>query len=762
MATNTQTSLAQRPPTSIFAPSTNQTMKREATTSVPAPRIRQYKEFLTPALHRRFVNAAALSLVLCWVDATYLSTSFLSRSGLLWSWFPFGPTGIRALLLFAPCLAVFIVRVANMHAGVYNASSDAAVLMARFSGLSGIGNAVHTVGWYVWSGWFFGEVFIWSQSAASPELGWVDYGQAYERPRLNENPIFLRCLYLVLSLAQATLHLLRDYDLINLENEEHVEHRHNPFVAYLGVPASMMERLPVALRRLAEQSGAILNHIMQLTLVGTIMHLPLYYLLFRRSAWEWSYSIVGSVFSKLPESAPPTGLVHLTTLINQALSTSFMLATLWEVSNVAFTAIVTQPPLKKGVPFTSEMKDSRGAVVSRSRDPNASLLTGLRSKKPVPKAFAFWELYIICTSFEARRKTIYTEVDRAGGNTWSQICKLCLAEISAVKTNVEAAIDPATYKAKLLAEAEKKKQQDALAAETKERSVGLRKIADQTVQTNANLFAKSRRDNSLGDLTRSIGQNPGAANPVSPHVRKAIQWTADAVLDQADQQRLAAANVSSIPGLLGRILQSQYTVRFLQTPLGAPFRQTLQRRLSSAVFGRGESGKGNFIHAVKILERLIMCSLQEDQYGSVQTDVAEVVRTLTATVLLMEKFVNQARPHWSDVERPRTSAERGEIALVLSVLKQSLEQIVLGFGEYADALGLSLKEIREANEAAVIPPTRASIEAAPERRTEPVAERDRRTERPAVRERRTDGYYREGLARRPEMEKVERSRRHRE
>lgn len=774
MATNTQTSLAQRPPINIFAPSTNHTMKRDATMAAPTPRIRLYKEFLTPALHRRFVSAAAVTLVLCWADATFLSSSFFSGAGLLWSWFPLGPTGIRAVLLFAPCLAVFIVRVANMHVGTYNASSDAAALLGRFSGVSGIGSALHTVGWYIWSGWFFGEVYLWSRSGARPELGWVDHGQTYERPRLNENPIFLRCLYLLLSLAQAALHLLRDYDSIQLQSDEHPAQRHNPFVVYFGVPAGAMEKLPLAVRRLAEQSGSILSHVMQLTLVGTIMHLPLYFTIFRGWAWEWTYSIGRIYFRQLPESAAPTGLVYPPTLIAQALTTSFMLATLWEVSNVAFTAIVTQPPLKKGVPLTSEVKDSRGVILSRSRDPNGSLLTGLKSKKPVPKAFAFWELYIICTSFESRRKTIYAEVDRAGGNTWSQICKLCLAEIATVRTRVEAAIDPAAYKAKLLAEAEKKKQQEAPIDDTKERPIGLQKIADQKVQTNADVFAKSRRDHSIGNLTKSIGQNPGAANPVSPHARKMLQWTADAVLDREEQQRLAPSNVSSISKLLERLLQSQYTVHFLQSPFGAPFRQTLQRRLSSAVFGHGESGKGTFLHAVQILEKLVMSSLQEDQYGSVQNDVAEVVRTLTGTIVLMEKFINEATPHWSDVEQPRASFEKGEVVEVLDVLKHSLQQIVLGFGEYASALGLSLKEVREAKEAAVIPPTRAQLEAPPdrpteqaagrERRPEQISDRQRRAERPGGRERRTDGgvEYRERDLRRPEMEQVERPRRRRE
>ncbi|MGG6495946.1 UNVERIFIED_CONTAM: nucleoporin NDC1, partial [Bacteroidetes bacterium 56_B9] len=91
----------------------------------------------------------------------------------------------------------------------------------------------------------------------------------------------------------------------------------------------------------------------------------------------------------------------------------------------------------------------RGVILHKSKDPNGSLLTGLKSKRETNKSFALWELYLITTQFESRRKTIYTEVDRAGGSTWSQVCNLCLAEISGVQQRIEEEIAPAEYKKKL-------------------------------------------------------------------------------------------------------------------------------------------------------------------------------------------------------------------------------------------------------------------------------------------------------------------------
>lgn len=646
-----------------------------------------------------------------------------------------------------------------MHAGNYTASSDAGALLGRCSGARGLASVLHTAGWYLWSGWFFGEVWIWSQSGRRVELGWVDPGREYERARLNENPIFLRCLWVLVSLVQTGMHLVRDVDLVEIPQVEKREKKMGgSLVVQLGVPESVVEKLPLGVRALMEQMGTIINRT-GLLVFSTIffVHFPLYYILFRQTAWKWAYSIASTFFRQLPDSAPPSGLQHFPTLLGQAIYTSAMLVFLWEVSNTAFTAIVAQPPLKKREPLTSEIKDARGVVLHRSRDPNGSLLTGLKSKKPVPKAFAFWELYLICTTFESRRQTIYTEVDRAGGSTWSQICTLCLAEISTVKTRVEAAIDPIAFTKKLQEEAERRKQHENLIAQTEEQAGGLKRIADQGVLRDMDVFVKRPREiiPSIGEFTKSIGEHPGAANPVSPHARKVVQWTADAVLSKEEQQRLAELSASTGRGILERLVPRQYLVQFLRTPLGAPFRQTMERKLTSAVFGKGESGKGIFIHSVKILEKLIMASLTEDRYGSVQKDIAEVVRTLTSTIVLMEKYVKEAQPHWSDVER--RGGGKGEVVECLEVLKRSLEQIVLGFGEYADTLGLSLKEVREAREAAVVVvPQRGAIEDS-QRGKKQVTGSERRMEQVALRERRTDGRVE-----RVEMEQVERTRRRRE
>lgn len=90
-----------------------------------------YKDSLTPALHRRFTRAAGIALLTCYVESVCIADksscmsstqSFLiwtsstnSLSIVIWSWFPLGPAGIRTLLLFISALAVFVLRVAQLH-----------------------------------------------------------------------------------------------------------------------------------------------------------------------------------------------------------------------------------------------------------------------------------------------------------------------------------------------------------------------------------------------------------------------------------------------------------------------------------------------------------------------------------------------------------------------------------------------------------------------------------------------------------------------
>ena len=89
-----------------------------------------YRDFLTPALHKRFSSAALITLVVCYAEAILIADKSSCELGshiqeclrfdiltVFWFWFPIGPAGIRALLIFISVLSVFVLRVAQLHLG---------------------------------------------------------------------------------------------------------------------------------------------------------------------------------------------------------------------------------------------------------------------------------------------------------------------------------------------------------------------------------------------------------------------------------------------------------------------------------------------------------------------------------------------------------------------------------------------------------------------------------------------------------------------
>lgn len=133
-------------------------------------RARPYRDFLTPALHRRFTSASLLALGICYVDAVWMAewnSAFeaivkLDRTNHhtdIWQWLPVGYTGIRTLLLFISAFVVFILRVSRTHAGTRATTSPFETLLKELFDVS----TYLTFVWYILSAWVFSEVYIWGR-----------------------------------------------------------------------------------------------------------------------------------------------------------------------------------------------------------------------------------------------------------------------------------------------------------------------------------------------------------------------------------------------------------------------------------------------------------------------------------------------------------------------------------------------------------------------------------------------------------------------
>jgi nucleoporin NDC1 len=530
-------------------------------------------------------------------------------------------------------------------------------------------NGWHTLAWYLYSAVFFGEVYIWSR-AEGAGLEWVDKGREYERTRVNENPVFLRAVFVCMAVAQTALHLSRGEDRVPIPaNDE------DPIAVHQREQELSRWRIPSSVIELWEKIPMIGGRVVKLALPGFAFTLPIYFILLRPWFWPYFYAVTRTFFRSLPPTARPTGLQHMPTLGWQALTSSFMLISLWELSNAAFTIFVARPPLAKSgaEPLTSGQA---------SKDPNGSLLTGMKSKKEVPRTFAFWELSLICQFFEPRRKTIYTEVDRANGATWTQISKLCLDEITAIQIRIKdfqsmssqpaPAPVPAPSHAALMPPSQQPEP------------LGMPKIADRGVVPNGALTTNPPKsfERTVGEVAKSLGQSPNAHSPLVPRAKRALEWSSEHGLNRANLDTQASGLVTSL----------------MATPVGEPLRRTFARRVKAVVLGAPFSHAPTIVHASRALCTLCSKSLKEDDYGQVAQLIALVIRTYVETITAIESFVRELKPHWSDVNFAPRDREVREVKAVVAELRLGLEEVVLAFGEYAGSVGVSKKELREARE----------------------------------------------------------------
>ncbi|KAL1968821.1 hypothetical protein VTN77DRAFT_1182 [Rasamsonia byssochlamydoides] len=647
-----------------------------------APKIRPYRRILTSSLHRRFVHASALALLVDYVVAFAIGV----KSSFLWSWFPIGICGLRALLLFISSLSVFILRVGQIHVGPRTTNSP----LATFRRLFPL-HIIQTIGWYLFSAWWFSEIYVWS-APQSADLGWVKPGRLNERTTLNERPIYFHCYHLLLALMQAAIHLYSDYDRLYIP------------VAKRTREAADQQTHPVdsVLKRIQH---ALVKSVLDSFTRGVLMAVacPLIYLLFlRHTAWRYTLYFA-KLFWNLPRAAAaPPGRVPsvIFSMFPKQVASGACLVFLWQTSNLFFSVFIAQKPLKRGQPLTTETKD-----------PTGSLINGLKARKEVVKTFAFWELCFISQRFPDRRKTIFSDIDREGGPAWTQILNASIETIKGITTRINEYKNPPT-------------SATAKATAPPPKIQTLPRLTEPPKQDN--IFAPSPKGTSrhekFGETISATAKSYGGSADWTPiaraKARDVLNQASNAVLSPERKQKLlgSSAEMKLLTGPSGTPPSSvsapfPFIAPILRSPAGKPFRQTYDRRLRGIVLGAPHGELCPIIDAIESLTRLLVASLAEDPYGKVQADFPTVVRLFTDTIMTLEDFMRGGLDvHWTDVTFPPPSDPSAqeqarrvpEVDIVLDTLKSSLADLLAAFKPYLGDVGLKGKDLRLAREAAGI------------------------------------------------------------
>ncbi|KAL4937538.1 hypothetical protein BDV06DRAFT_226845 [Aspergillus oleicola] len=648
-----------------------------------APKPRPYRRILTSALHRRFVHASALSILVCYAISVLIG----DKSSLFWALFPIGSCGIRTVLLFISPLAIFVLRVGQMHLG--SRTTGSAIHTARYLFPLHI---LQTFGWYLFSAWWFSEVYKWS-SPISAHLEWVKRPSPHERATLNERPIYVYTYHLLLAVAQSVAHLYYDYDCIPVtvakRPADGTEQKTHPTKS---ISQRIQAGLPQVLR----------DGIMRSSIVAAIC--PVAYIFFlRRRAWGYTMSMA-KLFWDFPRSAAdPPGLILPVKplLVGRTMFSGALLVICWQTTNLFFSIFLSQEPLKRGQPLTAEAKD-----------PNGSLLNGLKAKKETVRAYAFWELCFISQQFPDRRKAIFSDIDRDGGSAWTQILQSATEVITGISARINAhTATPAGSKPS--------------PAATKSDPVlhTLPRLTDPVQE--GNIFAASPKSTSAqGKLTdgfsstlRSLGESPDWTPKARARARGVFDRASSSLLSPERKQRLLASSqdlkllTGSAPaGSAQPENINPFLANLLRSPIiGSLIRQPYARRLSAIVLGSPTASLSSIIDAIESLTALLIASLNEDPYGKVQSDVPAIVRLFTETTVTLETFAHGGLDvHWADASFPPSSdpaaqdaARRvDDVELVIESLKGSLSSLLQAFAPYFRDIGLVGKGLREAREAA--------------------------------------------------------------
>jgi nucleoporin NDC1 len=212
----------------------------------------------------------------------------------------------------------------------------------------------------------FSEIYIWSASKDA-DLNRIKLIPRTDRITLNEKPIYLTSFLFFLALAQTGFHLYEDYDRIDMPVvKTKPKNSTEPAAKIIHPAVQLRARIP----ELAQKS--IKRSVTVATMAPFLYSIPLgiYPYSVRQCAWSFTRSWA-KIFWSLPKSSslPTNRPFHWSVLLATVVA-GFLVTMLWEVGNAAFSIYVAQEPLKGDRPITFE-----------SRDPNGSLLTGLKGKK---------------------------------------------------------------------------------------------------------------------------------------------------------------------------------------------------------------------------------------------------------------------------------------------------------------------------------------------------------------------------------------------
>lgn len=260
---------------------------------------------------------------------------------------------MRAFFFFLCGIAIVVLRISQFHPGLR--TSDSAFL--TFFGYALKFQTIETVFTYAASAYFFSQLYLWTQPEDSG-LEWITKFMT-DRARLNEKPLFLTTHLVLLGVYQALQHLFYDVDQMFLGTAR----PQNAGQAEDGDSATQFRRFRDALPLMA------IDTINQST-AGLVISAVIYPIFLRGTLWKINMMFMRPFYNLPRTNMVPSTLPYSLSSLFTCWRVSLMLLAVISGANTAYSLFSVKSPLKNGKPLTSD-----------SKDPNGSLLNGLKNKK---------------------------------------------------------------------------------------------------------------------------------------------------------------------------------------------------------------------------------------------------------------------------------------------------------------------------------------------------------------------------------------------
>ena len=606
---------------------------------------RPYRRYLNSALHTRFVQAAGIALLWHFCLAVLAGDWYSSVPALFWSivsiW-----TVLKALLFWFSSLLVFVLlQIANLKIGRRCTPSNWTSI--RLTALSKATYWIPIV--YAASAWWFCEVFVFT-SPISKELGWIINGGYGSPDRLNERPIYLRMLFLVLAFMHSALHIFYDYSTIPLTIDGTAREGQNK-----TIPARLLDNAPSILKTAGIAAGAASS-------LGPF----LYNGVFRSTLWSWHITWAKLFASIARSEAVPPDSLYVGEIMLSAFVWSALLSVTWQLNFHLFDALMPQEPTVHTKPLSAA-----------SKDPNGTLLHGMKAKLDLTKTFTFWEFDLIANKHFERRKDIFSDFDRPSQPAvFIQMLHAGLDVVKSVQARMTELTTPQT---------------PAPVTNPQNISVDdkdvqrLPKILPNARAINAPIFQQgSNPSGSLAERAGTYVANEAkifgsSSNPWSPPVERtkqlAIEYSSPTIED----------------------LKSRAEA-YQQSPLGRYLLTSSIRLIKSAVLGTPTANPALTLHAISGITAFLVASLDEDTFGRAVQGVPPTVQTFTSTIFAIESFVHN-HTNGGKVAR-KEATELKEVAILLKSLKAALRTLLDKFQGFLNDIGLSIRDLNDARKAA--------------------------------------------------------------